>query len=272
MARGFRLVSALGALGLVGACGSGGGFPDAPGRDGPPANGTFSLAWSLTDTNGGPLTCDRIGAQEVTVLAHNRAFEGGLTEVFSCSTGSGTSEGLVPGTYDLQFELDGASGALATAPPQLGVMIPSGGTAQLAPLTFAVDATGALALNLSTGKPGGNCGATSAMGAGITGTTITLVHASDGACAPITLQVSAGASGTAGTYTINCTTPMTTGCLEADQTLTAAGVPSDNYTIHVTGLVGASACWTNNDSIQVPALGKTLMRTLNLAHQMTPGC
>jgi hypothetical protein len=153
------------------------------------------------------------------------------------------------------------------------VTIPPGGNTALAPLAFSVDATGALALSLASGQPGGNCGATTAMGAGITGTTITLVHTSDGTCAPLTLQVSAGASGTAGTYTIDCTTPVTTGCLESDQTLTASGVASDNYTIHVSGLIGTTACWTNGDSLQVPPTGQTLTRTLNLARQTgTPGC
>lgn len=258
---------------LVAACGSGGGFPDAAVHDTVPPSGTFSATWTVTDPNSGAVACDRIGAQTVTVLAHNRAVEGGLSEVFSCATGSGTSEGMLPGTYDLQFELDGHDGVLATAPQQLGVTIPAGGTTALAPLTFSLDATGALALNLASGQPGGNCAPTTAMGAGITGTTITLVHTSDGTCAPLTLQVSAGASGTAGTYTIDCTTPVTTGCLESDQMLTASGVPSDNYTIHVSGLIGTNACWTNGDSLQVPPLGHTLTRTLNLAHQtMTPGC
>lgn len=259
---------------LVAACGSGGGFPDAAVHDTVPPTGTFSATWSVTDPSSGSVACDKIGAQTVTVLAHNRGVDGGLSEVFSCATGSGMSEGLLPGTYDLRFELDGPAGVIATAPQQLGVEIPPGGNTALAPLTFSVDATGALALNLSSGQPGGNCAATAAMGAGITGTTITLVHTADGTCAPLTLQVSAGASGTAGTYTIDCTTPVTTGCLETDQMLSASSVPSDSYTIHVTGLGmdGTTACWTNDDSLQVPAQGQTLTRTLNLAHQTTPGC
>ena len=35
--------------------------------------------------------------------------------------------------------------------------------------------------------------------------------------------------------------------------MTVTSVPSDNYTIHVQGNVGATPCWTNNDSLQVPA-------------------
>ena len=47
---------------LVAACGGGGGFPDAPPIDMPPPLGTFSLAWTVKDTGGNPITCDQIGA------------------------------------------------------------------------------------------------------------------------------------------------------------------------------------------------------------------
>jgi hypothetical protein len=259
---------------LVAACGGGGGFPDAsPIIDAEVPLGTFTLAWSLTDASAQPLACDKIGAQTVTVLAHNRAYEGGTSEVFSCATGMGQSSGLPPGTYDVQFELGSAGGVLATAPPQNGIELTAGGDTALTPITFSVDPHGALALSLSSGQPGGNCGDAAAMGAGITGTTITLVHPGDGACEPLTLAISAGATGTAGTYTIDCANPVVAPCLEADQMLTASDVPSDGYTIHVRGLVGAAACWTNDDSLQVPPLGQTLTRTLNLAPATgTPGC
>lgn len=275
MARANRVFVVVGALLAASACGGGGGFPDAQVHDTAPPKAAFSVTWSVTDAQGAALPCDQIGAQTVTVLAHNRAYDGGFPEVFSCATGSGTSEALPAGIYDLQFELVGPGGMLATAPQQVGVVIPAGTTTPLMPLTFSVDATGALALQLSSGATGGNCAATSAMGAGITGTTITLVRDRDGACEPLALQISAGASGTAGTYMIDCTTPVQTGCLNADQTLSAAGVPSDAYTIHVTGLVGpapGTACWLNNDTLQVPAAGNTLTSTLHLAHQTAPGC
>ena len=60
----MRLVLGL----LLGACGSGGGFPDANIIDSPPETGAFSLAWTVTDANQQPISCDRIGAVALTVL------------------------------------------------------------------------------------------------------------------------------------------------------------------------------------------------------------
>ena len=261
-------------LGLA-ACGSGGGFPDAKPIDVMPPGGTFTLDWAVVDGNNQNLTCDRIGAQTVTVLTHNRAFAGGSTQVFTCSTGMGQSQALIAGDYDFDFELD-ASGSmqLATAPGQHDLTITSGQNTLLTPLTFTVDATGALSLNLSTGKVT-NCGGSSNDGR-ITSTTITLVHTVDQTCEPVTFNISASTIGSepAGTYTVNCTTPTVGPCIEADQLLTATNVPSDNYTVHVKGNIGASTCWSNNDSLQLPPLGQTLMRTLNLGYAPmgTPGC
>src|SRR5689334_13501818 len=81
------------------ACGSGGGFPDARPPDGAAPGGHFALAWALTDTAGQPVTCDQLGALSVTAAIHNRAVEGGEPEVFSCSSGSGESQGVSPGIY-----------------------------------------------------------------------------------------------------------------------------------------------------------------------------
>ena len=246
---------------LVAACGSGGGFPDANRIDSPPELGSFSIQWSVTDANHQPIPCDRVGGISMTVTYHNRAYSGALTEAFTCSTGSGTANGVIVGSYDFDYELDASDGPLATIPGPRAVAITSGQTTTLDPVTFAVDATGALALTITTGHAGGNC----AGGAGITSTTITLVHATSGACEPLTLAISAGATQPAGNYTINCAAPTAGPCIDHDQTLTATGVPSDAYTIHVRGNVGTAACWSNNDALQVPALGKTLTRSVNLA-------
>ena len=262
----------------VAGCGSGGGFPDAPPIDSPPPLGTFSLAWSVTDTTGTGITCDQIGAQTVTALVRNRGVQGGSTEVFTCGTLMGTSQGVVAGTYDIGFELTGmggdpATGLIATAQKQQGIVVKPGENTPLAPLTFAVDAKGGLKLNLSTNKPGGNCGATAAMGAGITGVSITLLHTGPGTCEPVTFAIAAGASRPAGSYTVNCAMPTLAPCIDADQQLSVTGVPSGAYQIHVRGKVGAADCWTNDDALPVPPLGRDLTRTLNLGFgAATPGC
>jgi hypothetical protein len=257
------------------ACGSGGGFPDGRAIDVAPPGGTFTLDWAVTDAGNQNITCDQIGAQSVTVLAHNRAVQGGSTQVFTCSTGMGTSQAMPPGTYDFDFELDATTGVLATAPAQHTIDIASNANVRLTPLAFTVDATGGLSLHLSTGRAGGNCGLVANGGGGITSTQITLVHASDSSCEPQTVDISASAltGAMASTYTINCTTPVNGPCIETDQTVTATTVPSDGYMIHVKAKQAATVCWSNNDSMQVPPLGQVLSRTLNLVFATgTPGC
>jgi hypothetical protein len=255
-------------LGLVAACGGGGGFPDARVIDAPVPSATFSLSWAVDDTSSQPVACDKIGAASVTVLAHNRAFDGGTTEVFTCPTGMGTSQTLFPGTWDFDFQLTSATGVLATAPAQHGVVLTAGQNTPLMPLTFMVDATGGLALTLATNRTDGNCAAQPG-GGGIQNTTITLVHSSDQSCEPVTFTIGGG-----GTYTVDCANPVQAGCIDSTQTLTVTSMPSDAYTIHVRGLVaGGTACWSNNDSLQVPPMAQTLTKTLNLAYATgTLGC
>jgi hypothetical protein len=259
------------ALAAVSACGDSGGFPDAAVPDTAPS-GTFSLSWSVIDQNSAALPCDRIAAQAMTVLTSHEDFLGGATQVFTCKGGMGTSQAVIAGTYTLNFELSGTFGLLATAPPQFGVEVPAGDNVAIAPVQFQVEALGAVDFALASGKSGGNCGAKNAGGAGIDAMTITLTRNSDLACEPITLNISQGATQPGGTYTINCATPVVTGCIEADQRLTATNVDSDAYTIHVRGRIGTKDCYINDDSIQVPPLQKTLMRPLNLTEQMIMGC
>jgi hypothetical protein len=255
-------------LGSVAACGGGGGFPDARVIDAAVPSATFSVAWTLSDAQSQPLACDRVGATSVTVLAHNQAVEGGMTEVFTCPSDMGTSEKLFPGVWDFDFQLTSASGVLATVPAQHGVTLTAGQNTALQPLAFMVDATGGLALTLATNRAGGNCAAQPG-GGGIANTTITLQHSSDQTCAPVTFTISTG-----GTYTVDCTTPVVAGCIDSTSTLTVASLPSDSYTIHVHGmLTGGAACWSNSDSLQVPPSAATLTKTLNLAYATgTTGC
>ncbi|MGN6104144.1 MAG: hypothetical protein ACTHU0_03500 [Kofleriaceae bacterium] len=267
----FRAVVATVAFVGCGDC-DGGGFPDAAEIDGPPPGGTLSLAWTLTNANGQPITCDQVGAQTVTLLVRNLGAQGGQTEVFSCSSGMGVTPALAVGKYDVRFELVSGSGhALAMAPLQSNVEVRSGEQTRLSPVTFAVDAVGALALFITANQPGDNCGAIAASGAGITSTTITLVH-NGGGCEPITIQVAAGAARPASTYTVNCASPVIAPCIDSDQRLTATDVPADGYAIHVRGKIGATDCYANDDLLQVPPLGGTVSRTLNLTRLTSPGC
>lgn len=251
------------------ACGGGGGFPDAPPAPDALPGGTMSLDWSLVKmADGTPVGCDQVGAVTVTLLLRNRAFQGGFTEVFSCNTKRGTTP-LVPiGTYDVNFELTGVSGLITTASEQMGLVVEKNADTVLSPVTFTVNAVGALDLRVDALKTGGNCDTVANNGAGISGMTITLNHASGGACEPTTLMIGSMP------YTINCTTPAQAGCIEKTTAITATGLPSDNYQIHIRATQGGgpSTCFVNDDSIRVPPNGMSLMRTLNLAGTGGAGC
>jgi hypothetical protein len=260
----------LGAAALaLAACGGGGGFPDAPPIDNPPVNGTLAFSWEIHDTDGAVIPCERVGALSMTATLHELSTAGGFTEPFSCNTGMGVAS-VAPGTYEIGFELDAPSGIIATATKQTGLVVASAGASVVPKATFTLDATGALDLVFAAIEPGGN-GSNCEGGAGIDTMTITLEDASD-ACTPVTFDVSAGATGTAGTYQVDCAAPVTIGCLENDQRLSVSGVDSGSHQIHVRGAtVNPDCTWTNDDIFAVPPIGATLMRTLNLAKPVT-GC
>ena len=259
---------------FLAACGGGGGFPDAKVIDSPPAGGRFSLAWTVSDAHGATATCDQIGGASVSISYHDPKVSGGGAEAFTCQTLTGTS-GLIPvGTYDMTVTLVDLTGVtLATLPAQHGIVITSGETTALAAAPFSVDATGNLKLHVTALQAAGNCAAKAAGGAGITATTITLEHTADGSCAPVTFAIGAGSNQGSGSYTVNCTTPTSAGCIEADQELDAPGIDSGNYQIHIQGNNGSgTSCWTNNDTLKVPSTGRELNSTLNLGATGGSGC
>lgn len=258
------------------ACGGGGGFPDAPVKhDATLPPGTIKVAWSLTDDTGAPITCDQVGAITMTATLRSPSIVGGQTQVFTCGVLMGESQAVDPNTYNIDFELDNASGAIAQAPRASNIIVRSNQATQLDPLVFAVVAKGNLALHVTANKPGGNCAPTASNGGGITATTITLVHKPGDACEPLTLNVGASAltGAPASTYVVNCTTPTVAPCIENDQAITTTASPSGNYQIHIRGQVGTPTCWTNDDQFAIPAANQTLTRTLNLGYSAsTPGC
>jgi hypothetical protein len=279
----FRVVSKRGPAGLpglaalvalaVGGC-SGcddGGFPtDALAPDAT-LRGTVSLAWSLTDLMGRPIACEDVDASFVFLELRSQSSLGGAVASFACGNSPSTSSAIDVGTYDVRFELHGQSLTSVSAPPQNGIVIAAGQDTRLVPVTFMVDTNGRLVLGLTAPPATSNCKSTSLMGAGITGTTITLVRAGGG-CAPVTFIRTRGPT-TLGSYQVNCSSPQVASCIENDETLTVSSMPSGPYTIHVRGKIGAVDCWANDDSLTVPAQGKARIETLNLAFQAgTPGC
>jgi hypothetical protein len=266
--RGFLLAGLIGLLGCggCGGCSSDGFHLDAPEPDAT-TFGTISLAWSLTDLDGQPIQCDQVGASTVALQLRNRARLQGVPASFSCGNSPSTTQAIEAGIYDVTLELHGQNTTLATAADQRGVVVAAGGDTPLAPVMFAVDARGSLVLSFAAPPSPSNC-KSPPQGAGMTGTTITLVHPS-GTCAPVTFLRARGAT-SLGTYTVSCSSPQVTSCIETDETLTVPTLPSGPYTIHVRGKSGATDCWKNDDALQVPPQGQALTETLNLAIQ--PGC
>ncbi|MBA2544057.1 MAG: hypothetical protein H0V17_30720 [Deltaproteobacteria bacterium] len=247
------------------ACGGGGGFPTDSTPEGPPPGGKFMLSWTVTDLADATIPCAQVGASFVTVTLRNRAEQGGSTEVFACSTGSATSLlSFTPGIYDLTFQLSGMSGAIGTAPAVLGVEIVANQTVTVSPIAFPVDNTGKLELFVNTGEAGGNCTG----GADVDNFTITLTH-TGAACEPVTFDLS---NGPPNSYTVDCANPALSPCIDNDQKLSVATLPSGSYRVEVKGKIGGVDCWSTTQTLNVPPNSKTLMQTLNLTHLVAIGC
>ena len=249
-------------IALVCVAGCGGGNPP------PPATGSISLAWSITDLNGQPATCAQAGARSVALRLRNRAGGNVIATAFPCTSNPSTTQ-VAAGLYDIAFDLNAADGTrLATAPGQTGVAIVAGQVKRLTPITFTVSTQSGLVISLAAPPTTTNCRAVTAGGAGITGTTITLEIVAGG-CAPVTFVRSLGGT-QVGTYTVDCSSPAVATCIERNETLTT-NVAAGTYSMHAVGKVGPVDCW-QGDATLVVAPGKPLTQTLNLVHQNIPGC
>ena len=233
------------------------------------ARGSVSAAWSIT-LLGQPTTCARVGASTVIVLLHPRASGADITAAFACTATQGTTAPVAAGAYDATLSLLAADGSiLATAPTQAGVTVGATPVVALAPVVFAVSNRGKLVLSLTTPTTRTNCLPRNQGGAGITGSVITLEHATGG-CAPVTF-VRARGNTTLGRYTVVCSSPQVVSCIERDETLTVDGIESGSYAIHVGGLIGPIRCWVGDDALSVPA-GASLVKAIELAPQQATGC
>ena len=267
-----RLFTASLALLATAACdGAGGTAMAAPATGACP--GSVSLTWSITSASGQPLTCAQAGATSVALRLQNRTGGTPVFTAFPCANSPGTAN-ATPGLYDVAIELHDATGArLATSSPQTSVAVAVGRTKVLTPVTFAVGTGGGgnsrVALTLETENAASNCQSTSSGGAGITGSTITIIRVGGG-CAAVTLVRSRGGA-EIGTYKVNCSSPDVAGCIERDETLTTTGLTPATYVVRVGGKVGAVDCWTAESQLDVPATGQLQTRII-LRRQSTPGC
>ena len=228
------------------------------------ARGSISLAWSITDLDRQPTTCDRVGASTVFLQLRNRAGDVSVAS-FPCASSPGTTQ-ILAGPYAVAVELRATDGTtLATGPNETAVTIAAGQVTTLPPIVFAASTRGGLVISIAAPPTTANCKSVAMNGAGITGSTITLETAAGG-CAAVTFNRSSG-----GSYTVNCSSPAVASCIETDETLTSSLEPG-SYTIRVRGKLGSLDCWKTDEALEVPPPGKPLTHTVNLAHQDVPGC
>jgi hypothetical protein len=228
------------------------------------ARGSISLAWSITDLDHQPTSCDRVGASAVRLQLRNRAGDVSVAS-FPCASSPGTMQ-ILAGPYAIAVELRAPDGTtLATGPNETAVTIAAGQVTTLTPIVFAASTKGGLVISIAAPPTTANCKSVALNGAGITGSTITLERGAGG-CAPVTFNRSSG-----GSYTVNCSSPAVTSCIETDETLTT-NVDPGPYTIRVRGKLGSLDCWKTDEAVEVPPPGKPLTHTVNLAHQDVPGC
>jgi hypothetical protein len=232
-----------------------------------PPSGSASIAWSITAL-GGPATCARAGAASVSLVLRSRRGDE-LHFTFPCADVQGTITPVTAGAYDATLTLYDADGAtLAVGHTQRAVAIGTGQVTTLTPVAFAVEG-GKLVLSFATIGTSTNCFLREQGGAGITGTTMTLERGAGG-CAPVTFVRSRGDT-TIGTYTVNCSSPQVTPCIERDETLAVDGIESGPYVIRVGGLTGAVQCWAGADILLVPA-GSSVVKRIELEPNPRVGC
>jgi len=247
----MRRRAALALAVAAASCGDDSGFPDAR-VDGPPARGTISLSWTISDGDR-VLTCDDVGSTTVGIAIIPDMQPFGSNDILSCTSGQGTSRPIDPGKYDFVITLVGRAGTLASKSID-DKDVASGQDTPLGAIAFEVDATGGLKFRIGTGTAA-NC---TPAGAGMTATTLELRDPA-GTCVPATFAIAAGASAPAATYASTCAGAAPVGpCIEADQDVTATGLASGRHQLVLEGRIGAAPCWKRNASIRIPAGGAEL--------------
>ncbi len=260
--RAFVLVGLLLASVAGFSCGGGGGG----GSNAP--RGAASIAWSLSDLEGHPATCDAVGASTIELTLRDHASGASITASLPCANSPGTTQAVPAGTYDVTIRLQATDGTtLATATGRTNVAIAAGPATVLAPAVFFATTKGGLVISLAAAGAASNCGS---RGASITGVFITLIR-SGGSCAAVTFLRSRGTT-QLGTYTVDCGSPRIGSCIEADETLTVPQIEPDTYKVQVRANVGGLDCWDSNDVLEVRLRPSPLVRTLALVHQSAPGC
>jgi hypothetical protein len=250
--------------------------------------GSISVAWSIINASGQPLSCSQAGATSVALRLQSRTGGTPVFTAFPCTSSPGTAN-IAPGLYDVAIELHDANGAkLATAEPQTSIAIALARTKVLTPVAFRLGSggdggggsgggggggsggqPGSVHLSLQAGAFRSNCLPSALDGAAITGTSIT-VQTAGGVCAPVTFIRSQGGT-EIGTYKVNCSSPQITSCIESDESLTSPELTPGSYVIHARGKIGAGDCFVADTALEVPQTGP-LQKQIVMQRQNVPGC
>ena len=105
--------------------------------DARPPRGTFSLTWSITE-GGNPSDCASVNGSQVVISFIRQGEGGGDNAVINCSAGSGESQEINVGTYDLDIDLvDSSIQSLLDAPVMVnGVEVTENNDTALEPVVF----------------------------------------------------------------------------------------------------------------------------------------
>jgi hypothetical protein len=262
-------IAGLGFAGLVG-CGSGGQFPDAPTKDGPPPVGTLTLTWTIESLAAQTLSCSAVLANSVVADIQNLDQVGGVNDLYSCVDGTATSVGVAPGNYRVRLSLNGPGGQLSQLPFVGNVKVVSGQSTSVAVQKFSIDAQGTLRIKLAS-RAGGNCAA-APNGAAIDSMALELRDDPSLTCVPTTFMIAAGANRPASSYVSTCGAPVAGPCIDADQTISIVNGPSGPYRVAVTGSTSGTSCWTAEQQTSIPTGQLVRDLSINLGPTGTAGC
>lgn len=267
----MRIILAALLVVMAGACGDDASASDAGPIDARVPGGTFSFNWTISD-GANPLACEDVGGLTVQITARPKDSLSGSTESFTCTSGSGTSMDLSPGTYDIEIDLRAsANQTLIAAPisvPNVELVLSQ--NTPLDAVEFTVTPMGSFNFTLDTSATGTNCG-NGMMDADIESVTFNLSRA--GTCVVTTFDI---AGGSPATYTTTCPTPTAYagGCIENNQAITVASSPSGTLNLSMTAnKTGGIECWRRLTQFTVPGnnLNADLMDEA-LALDFTPQC
>jgi hypothetical protein len=130
----MRCLRQLTLAALLTGCGDGGGFVDAAANP-PLRSGTFALAWTLTDATSQPVTCAQANATFVSLEFADVATGATSSSRFACNLGLAVTGALFVATYNVEIQLTGDAGTIATATAQTASIV-ADMTTKLAPVAF----------------------------------------------------------------------------------------------------------------------------------------